>query len=132
MGDRSNIRIDMGDEDFVYLYGHWMGNESITHALVGAKSGRLGDPAYLARIIFSSMIANELGSELGYGIATYKPDNEYPVIVFSETGTVGFEGSDIRVSANRFIELAEQVLNDGKNEYKQLDRLAKLINKEEI
>ena len=105
MGARSNIviidpgysrdpdtgmsRRDPEKDGRVWLYGHWMGPSSIHHARKGLLSGRAeGDPSYLARIIFSSMTANDdPDSETGYGISTRITDNEYPVIVIDSAPT---------------------------------------------
>ena len=85
MGDRSNIVIqDSYNGEVlgrVYLYGHWMGPGAIDCALHGLRSGRSTDAAYLARIIFSDMIRDDIDGETGYGITATMTDNEYPVIV---------------------------------------------------
>ncbi len=66
MGDRAQVYMkDTG----VYLYTHWYGQELpevVRTAL--SKKWRWGDPSYLARIIFSEMIKDEVGEETGYGI----------------------------------------------------------------
>lgn len=81
MGARSNIAIIQGDGTRVWLYGHWMGDQSLTHAVAGLRSGRSDDDAYLARVIFSSMVKDDIDGETGFGITTSITDNEYPVIV---------------------------------------------------
>lgn len=82
MGDRSNIVVKQLDGTRVYLYGHWMGEDSITIAktVLGRKQ-RWDDHAYLARMIFSEMVKGDLDSDTGYGISTSMCDNEYPIIV---------------------------------------------------
>jgi hypothetical protein len=84
MGNRSNIAIIDGDPEKggrIYLYGHWMGSVSIQHVRHGLRSGRRYDSAYLARIIFSSMVRGDIDGELGFGISTRIRDNDHPVIV---------------------------------------------------
>lgn len=81
MGDRSNIAIVQNETERVYLYGHWMGNDSIQIVRdVLERYDRWNDAPYLARMLFSEMIKNELDSSTGYGISTSVVDNEYPII----------------------------------------------------
>lgn len=96
MGDRSNIVIQDG-EDRIYLYSHWRGQSAISAAVHGLRSGRVGDPAYLARIIFSNLVKNDLAEETGYGISTRIQDNEHPIFVIDgDTGNVWFEDEEGR------------------------------------
>lgn len=104
MGDRSNIIIEDGDKDKrVYLYGHWMGLdyiEILAKALSRAKD-RWDDAAYIARVIFCDMVRNDLDGTTGYGIATSKPDNEYPYLVLDcrkQTVTLETEDGDVLLS----------------------------------
>ena len=66
MGDRGQIHIkDSG----VWLYTHWGATELpdiLRRAL--ARKQRWSDDEYLARIIFSEMIRDEINEETGYGI----------------------------------------------------------------
>jgi hypothetical protein len=91
MGDRSNIVVIMSEDekDRVWLYGHWMGEASVSHAVNGLLSGRTSDAPYLARIIFESMIEKTMGEETGYGISTHMQDNEYPIIVIHPDAPAG-------------------------------------------
>ena len=92
MGDRSNIVIKQHDGNRVYLYGHWMGADSINIVRdTLALRERWTDAPYLARMLFDKMTGGRVGST-GYGISTYLCDNEYPVIVLDpETQTVVLE-----------------------------------------
>lgn len=92
MGDRSNIVIKQHDGSRVWLYGHWMGADSINVVRdTLAKRERWSDAPYLARMLFNRMTQGDTGST-GYGISTYMCDNEYPVIVLDpETQTVVLE-----------------------------------------
>lgn len=127
MGDRSNIAIIQSDRTRVWLYGHWMGSTSLTHAVVGLRSGRSNDDAYLARIIFSSMVSGDIDGETGFGISTYATDNEYPVVVISPNDqTVWLESgkeSTPAVGYTRFIDLFAEVGED-------LDAMLKRLNSE--
>lgn len=135
MGDRSNIVIEDSyrDGERVYLYGHWMGDEQVKHAVVGLKSGRLNDSAYLARIIFSSMVADDLYSETGFGISTYAPDNEYPILVISN-GNVWYENANQNgdkitppITAKGFLAVVDNVT---RGDYGDIDRVVAELNGE--
>ena len=78
MGDRAQVYMkDTG----VYLYTHWSGYglpEDVRVALL--KRWRWDDPSYLARIIFSVMIKDEIDEETGYGIDEMQHDDVYRVV----------------------------------------------------
>lgn len=93
MGDRSNIVIEQGDGSRVWLYGHWMGEDSINVVRdTLSHRERWSDAPYLARMLFNRMTrGSELG-DTGYGISTSMCDNEHPVIVLDPaTQTVKLE-----------------------------------------
>jgi hypothetical protein len=77
MGDRNNVKITYGTGDSVYLYSHWGGSqlEGIVQRVI-ERTTRLSDESYLARAIFSAMVADDIEGELGYGIAPYPPDQD--------------------------------------------------------
>lgn len=90
MGDRGNVLI--GDKfSRVFLYTHW-GGEALPYIVQRAlqRGERWTDAPYLARIVFSHMIADqnmdpevvkrELFQTTGLGIATYMSDNEHDII----------------------------------------------------
>jgi hypothetical protein len=92
MGDRSNVVIQDSEGGRVYLYAHWLGDGILKSAIKGLESGRVDDPAYLARVIFTDMVKNDLDGETGFGISTYFSDNDgYPILVLSEDGSAWFE-----------------------------------------
>ena len=95
MGDRSNIVIEQHDGSRVWLYGHWMGSDSIDIVrTVLARHDRWEDESYLARMIFNKMTEGDPKGSLGYGISTSMCDNEYPVIVLNpKAQTVTLENS---------------------------------------
>lgn len=103
MGDRSNIVVKQYDGTRVWLYGHWMGEDSITVVRdTLAKQERWSDAPYLTRMLFARMTAGDEEGSTGYGISTYMCDNEYPVIVLDpETQTVVLEdalfGEELKV-----------------------------------
>ena len=82
MGDRSNIVIQESNGNRIYLYGHWMGEDSIRVVReVLSRRDRWNDESYLARMLFEKMIQGNVDSSTGFGISTYMCDNEYPLIV---------------------------------------------------
>ena len=79
---RRNIALDYGVGNKIYLYTHWGAErleQVLREALMRGQS-RWDDPPYLARIIFSEMIQDEVMDTIGYGIAPYVMDDEFPTI----------------------------------------------------
>lgn len=70
MGNRAQVFIkDKG----VYLYTHWRATElSDMVTRVISRQERWYDPEYLARIIFSEMIKDDISGATGFGIGTEK------------------------------------------------------------
>lgn len=146
MGDRSNIVVvsrgwssgeggyvhDPLKDTRVYLYGHWMGDKAIEHAVHGLRSGRVNDPSYLARIIFCSMVKESIEGKTSFGISAVITDNEYPVIVIDgEGGEVWLEDGNTspvtpKVTVARFL----QVLDDHPTAQWSLDGLVGWVNGE--
>ena len=95
MGDRSNIVVKQHDGSRVWLYGHWMGEDSIRIVRdVLAERERWNDAPYLARMLFAKMTQGDPAGSTGYGISTYMCDNEHPVIVLDPASqTVVLEDS---------------------------------------
>lgn len=104
MGDRANVevRYNIGSskedetpkQQSVFFYTHWAGTplpETLRDALKRGEP-RWSDPSYLARIIFSEMIAEEdVRGETGYGIAPYVGDGDDRVlIVDTDAQTITF------------------------------------------
>jgi hypothetical protein len=92
MGMRRNIALDYGEQRKIFLYTHWDAEhlEDVLRAALIRGRSRWDDPPYLARIIFSEMIQNDVLDITGYGIAPYVMDDEFPTIeVDLEKRTVG-------------------------------------------
>src|SRR3990172_3219388 len=97
MGDRANVFVPQNSPNDVdggiFLYTHWGGSTLplvVRDALKRGES-RWDDEPYLTRIIFSEMIKENVRELTGYGISTYVPDNEHPIIeVDSSKQTVRF------------------------------------------
>ena len=81
MGDRANAIIKDVDGE-VFLYTHWNGSE-LPYLVQTAlqRKQRWDDPAYLARIVFCTMVKGSEADETGYGISTVICDNEHPLTV---------------------------------------------------
>ncbi len=107
MGDRGNIKIEYQEQGEIYFYTHWGGSEleeTLKAALKRGK-GRWNDESYLARIIFSEMIRDNVGDVTGYGIAPYLVDNENPVLIVNmKNYTVRVDGEDKITTFEEFVE----------------------------
>lgn len=82
MGDRGNIILKFEEGGKIYLYTHWSGSnlkKTLKSALIRGKS-RWSDEPYLARIIFSEMVKNDVLGTTGFGISPYIGDGEDKVI----------------------------------------------------
>lgn len=104
MGDRANIKMVYEDESVIYFYTHWGGSalpQDLRNALIRGKS-RWDNEPYLARIIFSEMIQNEVLDEAGYGISTYECDNEHPIIVVNPSEQT-VETQEVKWSFDEFV-----------------------------
>ena len=94
MGSRGNIIMDYGDGKEIYLYTHW-GGTYLPQILqrVLQRHLRWNDESYLARMIFSEMVKDDIFGETGYGIAPYPPDNENDYLVVNcLTQTITIKG----------------------------------------
>jgi hypothetical protein len=82
MGMRRNIALEFEKDSKIYLYTHWGAEdlkENLKKALVRGIS-RWDDASYLARIIFSEMVRDDIDGTTGLGLAPYEIDPEYPTI----------------------------------------------------
>ena len=97
MGDRGNIVMVEKTGNKIYFYTHWDGSDLpriLRQALIRGK-GRWDDEPYLARIIFSEMIKDNILEETGYGISTYQPDyNHSDLEVHCSSQTVGWKNQN--------------------------------------
>lgn len=83
MGDRANIKFVEVEGGEIFFYTHWSGYrlpEILAEALKRGQ-GRWNDESYLARIIFSEMIKDEVLETTGAGISTYRTDYEYDDLI---------------------------------------------------
>ena len=82
MGDRASVVMSVAGEADVYLYTHSGGaNLPIVVQRALKRQLRWNDSPYLARIIFSEMIKGHEDDEYGFGISSYKVDNDRPLII---------------------------------------------------
>lgn len=82
MGMRRNIELTYSNDQKIYLYTHW-GAETMEEELKNALErgiNRWCDESYLARIIISEFIKDDILSDTGFGIAPYVMEEEYPTI----------------------------------------------------
>ena len=83
MGDRINLKLEYSSGQPIYFYSHWMGDSMprvLAKALNRGKE-RWDDDSYLARIIFSELVREDIDGLTGYGIAPYETDPQNPTIV---------------------------------------------------
>lgn len=98
MGDRANIVAQYPGKKEVFFYTHWDGSkikQTLARALERGKP-RYDDSAYLARIIFSELIKDDVLGETGFGIALDIVDNEHPLLVVDFANKVVREESESR------------------------------------
>lgn len=87
MGMRQNIELNYDEGKPIYIYSHWSGGEDINNSPLAkklrtalARKERYDDHSYLARIIVSEVLKEDIDGETGYGIAPYPIDEEFPTI----------------------------------------------------
>jgi hypothetical protein len=99
MGDRANVYVkDFEEGSGTYLYSHWGGTElpEVVQTVL-AKRARWDDNPYLARMIFSEMVKDDIDGETGYGISATVGDGDDRVLVVDpNTQTIWREGSTKR------------------------------------
>lgn len=104
MGDRGNVIIKDTDDSQVVLYTHWEASTlpaTVKRAI--ARRQRWQDAAYLARIVFSEMIRNDINSETGYGISAHLLDGHDKVIeIDTKAQTIKVFGKSL-VSFEKFV-----------------------------
>lgn len=90
MGDRGNVIFKYSEGGKIYFYTHWSGSQlkSIVKAALIRGKERWGDESYLARIVFSEMIKDDVMDVTGYGIAPYEMDSGARVEVDTNEQTV--------------------------------------------
>lgn len=92
MGTRAQVKVVSKQfKTPIYLYQHYDGDYlfEIVKNAVGRGKGRIGDPEYLTRIIFSEMIKDNVDGLTGYGIGMEQHcDIDYLVVVNADTGMV--------------------------------------------
>lgn len=95
MGDRGNIVIETSDGNaLLFFYTHYYG--SALHILVAKAlengKDRWGDTPYLNRILFCSLVKNDVDGTTGAGIDTVMGDGGCEVYVCHEDERVRFNG----------------------------------------
>lgn len=87
---RQNIKLEYAQGAPVYIYSHWDGDDDINNSPLASKlrkalarRERWDDESYLARIIVSEVVREDIDGDAGYGVAPYPVDEEYPTIEVS-------------------------------------------------
>ena len=82
MGDRANVKFVNGNDAPMFFYTHWSGTDLPTIVAKALKRGkdRWDDGSYLARIIFSESIQDDVLELTGYGISTSVGDGDDRII----------------------------------------------------
>ena len=104
MGMRQNIGMKYKEGGKIYIHSYHDGNvgnsllkQKLRTAL--ARKRRWNDESYLARIIVSEIIKDDINSDLGYGIMPYPLGEDFPTI------EVDFEKQTVDgISFEKFIE----------------------------
>jgi hypothetical protein len=110
MGDRSNIVVQEENGNRIFLYGHWMGEDSINVTRdVLALRDRWNDSPYLTRMLFEKMIEGNIDKTTGFGISTSMCDNEYPIIVLEPSTQTAWLEAYIWGEGGRFEQLTKPV-----------------------
>lgn len=95
MGMRGNVFVfSQKANNGVFLYTHDYGLvlPQIVYRAVKRGFSRIDDSAYLARIIFSEMIAENIFDLLGFGISSKLMDYDYPIIMINcDRGIIGIK-----------------------------------------
>ena len=71
MGVRTDVKLVYENNEKIYLYSHWDEVGYLKNVIkeVLKRKVRWDDNAYLARMIFSAMVKNDIDSETGYGLS---------------------------------------------------------------
>lgn len=101
MGMRQTVELQFGtksdkqeQQGSIYIYSHWGGDDDINNSPLAqqvrqglSRRERWGDESYLARIIFSEVIKDDIESDTGYGLcpSAWYCDEEFPRIVVDLT-----------------------------------------------
>lgn len=99
MGMRQNIKLiysnsvvdepsnrNVEEKNIIYIYSHWGGEEGMSPLKMELKTAlarklRWDDEGYLARMIISEVLKNDIDGETGYAITPFETYSEYPIIV---------------------------------------------------
>jgi len=110
MGARAQVIIKGTGHADLYFYTHWGANtiiDTVSCALDRGRS-RWDDPSYLARIIFSEMIKDDVMELIGYGISTESVgDSQWDVIVDVPSQTVTCDAGPLRIKNMSFRKFAD-------------------------
>jgi len=108
MSDNADVCIEEHDQD-IFLYTHWEGHTlPILVGRVLARRTRWRDAHYLARMVFSEMIAVDLRGDGNFGISTIHRGADYPLLTLHvDRQEVEAECRTERVTFAEFVEMRE-------------------------
>lgn len=71
MGTRTDIKLVYENGGKIYLYSHWQYPDDLKKVIKSVLQRKLrwDDYSYLARMIFSAMVREEIDAETGYGLS---------------------------------------------------------------
>lgn len=83
MGVRQDIKLIYEQGGEIFIYSHWDTAEYLKDKIrkVLERNERWGDESYLARMIFSAIVRDDIDSSTGYGLSPYEMGEEVPVII---------------------------------------------------
>jgi hypothetical protein len=132
MSESSNIVIEETNAVFsqrIYLYGHWMGEESIQVVWdTLTRYRRWDDQPYFTRMLFSRMVRDDIDGELGYGISLSRYMTDYPDIVLRPSDRLIWLESDKGEELTPRMKYEEFISQYDEGH----ESFAQLINKEEV
>lgn len=90
MGVRQDVKLQYKAGGEVVIYSHWNEAEVLKGIIkdVLRRRERWDDESYLARMIFSAIVKDDIDSATGYGLAPYGMGEETPVIINFSKQTV--------------------------------------------
>lgn len=73
MGVRTDVRLHYSNGQTINIYSHWYDVDTLKYVVKGVlkRKERWDDESYLARMIFSAIIKDDIDSATGYGLAPY-------------------------------------------------------------
>lgn len=87
MGVRTDVKLKYGGKNVIYLYSHWDEVDYLKDIIreVLKRQLRWDDSSYLARMIFSAMVKDDIDGETGYGLSlNASGDSEVEIDLYNQ------------------------------------------------